>query len=181
MVFAFAAIMTGSMQVAAGGWHTVLLRSDGTAVAFGLSFHGQCTISPLEDGLTYMQVAAGEVHTVLLRSDGTAVAFGCLDDGRCVVPSLEAGRAYVPCILLGSRGRRIFQCLFDGDAITFTMLSGEPLCCIPAVAEDSLQQVLDQVTKDMQGQPFEFVSCSGWHLRDLLTSDAGATVSQLRQ
>ena len=58
-------------QVAAGRAHTVLLRSDGTAVACGRNFDGQCTIPALEGELSYTQVAAGDEHTVLLRSDGT--------------------------------------------------------------------------------------------------------------
>merc|ERR1712007_279754 len=69
------------------GCHTVLLRSDGTAVACGNNDWGQCNIPELGD-LTYTQVAAGGRHTVLLRSDGTAVACGANDDGQCNIPEL---------------------------------------------------------------------------------------------
>jgi hypothetical protein len=55
-------------QVAAGGIHSVLLRSDGSAVACGGNNYGQCDIPPLEEGLSYLQVSAGGFHTVLLSA-----------------------------------------------------------------------------------------------------------------
>ena len=66
-------------MVSAGYLHTVLLRSDGRAVACGGNFEGQCNIPELEVGVEYVQVSAGGYHTVLLRNDGRAVACG---DGR---------------------------------------------------------------------------------------------------
>ena len=48
-------------MVAAGGVHTVLLRSDGTAAAFGDNDDGQCDLPALDGGLTYTQAAAGYV------------------------------------------------------------------------------------------------------------------------
>ena len=61
-------------HVSAGESHTVLLRSDGSAVACGSNYSGECNIPPLNQGLTYTDVSAGLSHTVLLRSDGIAVA-----------------------------------------------------------------------------------------------------------
>ena len=65
-------------QVSAGHFHTVLLRSDGVAVACRTIFFGQCDIPRLEDGMTYTQVSAGQKYSVLLRSDGVAVARGTI-------------------------------------------------------------------------------------------------------
>ena len=59
------------------GDHTVLLRSDATAVACG-EIHprdedgGRFNIPPLEEGMSYTQVSAGDSFTVLLRRDGRA-------------------------------------------------------------------------------------------------------------
>lgn len=43
-------------QAAAGGGHTVLLRSDGQAVALGCNVFGRCDVPVPEEGVTYMQV-----------------------------------------------------------------------------------------------------------------------------
>ena len=77
-------------QVEAGGIHTVLPRSDGSAVACGGNNDGQCDIPPLEEGLSYLQVFAGRFHTVLLRSDGFAVACGDSGDEQCRISSLSS-------------------------------------------------------------------------------------------
>ena len=81
-------------QVSAGGGHTVLLRSDGQAVACGCNDHGQCLIPDLIHGMTYTQVSAGTDHTVLLRSDGQVVACGSNEYGQCLLPDLIHGMTY---------------------------------------------------------------------------------------
>ena len=81
-------------MLAAGDYHTVLLKSDGTAVACGSNGDGQCDIPALVAGATYTQVAAGYSHTVLLKSDGTAVACGSNARGQCDIPALVAGATY---------------------------------------------------------------------------------------
>ena len=75
-------------QVSAGCGHTVLLQSDGTAVACGENSVGQYTIPLLDDGISYTMVSAGEKHTVLLRSDGNAAACGMNSNGQCTIPPL---------------------------------------------------------------------------------------------
>merc|ERR1712232_146307 len=63
-------------HVAAGDCHTVLLRSDGSAVACGCNDNGQCNIPALDEQVSYTEVVAGLNHTVFLRSDGSAVSCG---------------------------------------------------------------------------------------------------------
>eukprot|EP00435_Cladocopium_sp_Y103_P068572 s344_g31.t1 len=75
-------------------FRTVLLRSDGTAVALGDHPDAECSIPPLEGSAFYVQVSAGFYHTVLLRSDGTAVACGKNSQGQCNIPPLDAGMSY---------------------------------------------------------------------------------------
>ena len=53
--------------------HTVGLRSDGTVVAVGWNFFGQCNVEGWSD---IVAVAAGDDYTVGLRSDGTVVTAG---------------------------------------------------------------------------------------------------------
>ena len=70
-------------MVAAGFAHTVLLRSDGSAVAFGCNnVSGQCNIPASGGETSYTQAAAGLVHSVMLKSDGSAVAFGTNANGQ---------------------------------------------------------------------------------------------------
>jgi alpha-tubulin suppressor-like RCC1 family protein len=69
-------------MAAAGGAHTVGLKSDSTVVAVGDNTDGQCDV----DGWTNItQIAAGMMHTVGLESDGTVVAVGDNTDGQCDV------------------------------------------------------------------------------------------------
>lgn len=53
-------------QVSAGGFHTVPLRTDGSAVACGRNVDGACSVQPLCDGMSYTQVSAGRNETLLL-------------------------------------------------------------------------------------------------------------------
>jgi len=73
-----------STIVAAGGAHTVGLKSDGTVVAVGDNYYGQCTLG---GWASITQVAAGSCHTVGLKSDGTVVAVGWNTYGQCDVAS----------------------------------------------------------------------------------------------
>jgi len=69
-------------MVAAGGGHTVGLKSDGTVVAVGGNYHGRCDVG----GWTNItRVSVGSYHTVGLKSDGTVVAVGLNDYGQCNV------------------------------------------------------------------------------------------------
>jgi len=74
-------------QVAAGGWHTAGLTSNGTVVAVGDNDYGQCDVGNWTD---IAQVAAGLYHTVGSKDDGTVVAVGRNDWGQCNVGNLTA-------------------------------------------------------------------------------------------
>jgi hypothetical protein len=68
--------------VAAGDYHTVGLKADGTVVAVGDNYFGQCNVSTWSG---IIQVAAGGGHTVGLKADGTVVAVGANYGGQCDV------------------------------------------------------------------------------------------------
>ena len=55
--------------ISARNWNTMLLRSDGSAIACGMNDCGSIGDIPLHEGLPYTQVSAGGDHVVLLQSD----------------------------------------------------------------------------------------------------------------
>lgn len=68
--------------IAAGFFHTVGLKNDGTVVAVGANSYGQCDVSDWSD---IIAVSAGRRHTVGLKSDGTVVAVGDNEYNQCDV------------------------------------------------------------------------------------------------
>lgn len=68
--------------IAAGSYHTVGLRSDGTVMATGDNRFGQCDVSAWTD---IVSVSAGHSHTLGLRADGTVVAAGPIYSDYCDV------------------------------------------------------------------------------------------------
>ena len=70
--------------VAAGYWHTIGLKTNGTVVAVGSNNCGQCDVSSWTD---IVAIAAGSYHTIGLKADGTVVAVGYNSYGQCDVSS----------------------------------------------------------------------------------------------
>jgi alpha-tubulin suppressor-like RCC1 family protein/pimeloyl-ACP methyl ester carboxylesterase len=76
---------------AAGSYHTVAVKSDGTVWAWGNNGYGQLGDGSTTDRLTPVQVpgltgvvslAAGDAHTVAVKSDGTVWAWGYNASGQ---------------------------------------------------------------------------------------------------
>jgi len=61
------------------------VKLDGTVVAWGDSFYGQCDV-PLPNS-DFVAVAGGRYHSLGLKSDGTITAWGYNNFGQCDVPS----------------------------------------------------------------------------------------------
>ena len=59
-------------EVAAGGYHTCGLKTDGTLACWGYNASGQST----PPAGTFTQVAAGYAHTCGVRTDGAFVCWG---------------------------------------------------------------------------------------------------------
>ncbi|HMX29772.1 MAG TPA: RCC1 domain-containing protein, partial [Blastocatellia bacterium] len=57
--------------IAAGDFHSLALKSDGTVVAWGNNVSGQTTIPGGLSNVT--AIAAGDFHSLALKSDGTVV------------------------------------------------------------------------------------------------------------
>lgn len=79
----------GIKQVAAGGYHTVVLKNDGTVDAWGDNHTGQTTVPK---GLVEVtSVAAGTWHSVALKNDNTVMAWGDNYYGQTMVPEGLSG------------------------------------------------------------------------------------------
>jgi Regulator of Chromosome Condensation (RCC1) repeat protein len=91
--------LTNAIAIAAGGWHNVALRSDGTVTAWGDDTFGQ---TDLPDGLTnVIAIASGDWHSLALKADGTVVSWGLPGVGDQPVPegvtnvvAISAGQYY---------------------------------------------------------------------------------------
>jgi len=74
------------VKIAAGGYHTVALKSDGTVLVWGYNGDGQTNV-PI--GLAQVaNIAGGPTanHVAALRSNGTLVAWGRSTEGQTAVP-----------------------------------------------------------------------------------------------
>jgi hypothetical protein len=66
--------LTNVTAIAAGAFHSMALKSDGTVQAWGYDFYHQCDVP---DGLTNaVAIACGGYFSVALKNDGTVVAWG---------------------------------------------------------------------------------------------------------
>ena len=77
--------LSNVVAIAAGNYHTVALKSDGTVVAWERNDIGE---SSVPEGLSnVVAIAAGYAHTVALKQDGTMVAWGYNFFGQSTVPT----------------------------------------------------------------------------------------------
>jgi len=72
---------SGVVAIAAGSYHSVALKSDGSVVAWGDNTFGQTSV-PAGLQTMVVAIAAGYDHTVALKSDGTVVTWGYNVDGQ---------------------------------------------------------------------------------------------------
>merc|ERR1712139_138771 len=151
------------MGIAAGEKHTVLLRDDGVAFAFGLNDFGQCNVPELPKGRRpplppdgwFTAVAAGERHTVFLSEQGVAYSVGRNEDGQCdcTKPVLPFGSKFVS---ISAGNNHTVLLLSDGN-IKKSGANNEGQLNIPdlkpsqkyvAIAAGYCQTVLFRETKD---------------------------------
>eukprot|EP00439_Symbiodinium_sp_Y106_P022554 s973_g2.t2 len=132
-------------RVAAGRYHSVLLRRSGGAVAFGLNAAGESLLPRLPAGIRYIAVAAGAQHTLLLRSDGRVGSYGLNLDGQRSLTGLE-GRVIISVaaggfhsVLLDSDGScEAVGCNDHGQCQVASRLSGRRCISIAAGAQHTI-------------------------------------------
>ena len=73
------------VAVAAGTWHSLALKNDGTVVGWGRNDYGQASPPSGLGGI--IAIAAGDYHSMALRGDGTLVPWGRNNVGQLNVPA----------------------------------------------------------------------------------------------
>merc|ERR1719183_2425345 len=110
--------MVHYVQAAAGGGHTVLLRSDGEVDAIGYNANGQCNVPSLPAGMHYTHVAAGDQFTVLLNNMGQPSMFGKCGNMQADFAGY-AERAGIHYVKAAAGGDICVLICSDGGAIAF--------------------------------------------------------------
>jgi alpha-tubulin suppressor-like RCC1 family protein len=88
-VISYAAPGTKFIKIAAGGYHDLGLKSDGTVVAWGDNSSGESTVPVGINGV--VSIAAGTSHSLALKSNGAVVAWGDNSYGQSTVPTNLTG------------------------------------------------------------------------------------------
>ena len=126
------------MQVAAGGFHSLVLLEDGKVVSFGNGGCGQLghgneehQLAPKEiealRGRQVTQVSGGRHHSLVLLEDGEVLSFGDGEGGR-----LGHGDHEVQCTpkaIEALRGRRVAEVAASCTHSFLLLKGGEVLAC----------------------------------------------------
>ena len=77
--------LSNVVAIAAGGWHSLALKSDGTLVGWGDNQYAELNTPA---GLSnIVAIAGGGIYSMALRSDGTVIAWGDDSDGETNLPA----------------------------------------------------------------------------------------------
>lgn len=122
-------------QVAAGDFHSLVLKGDGAVVAWGDNAFGQTSVPFLVNKKSAAEIAAGNIHSLALMSDGTVASWGPApgqygDYGQCSVPFGLKGVVAVAAGAVHSLALR-----GDGTVVAWgANLNGQ--CSVPAGLSD---------------------------------------------
>lgn len=128
--------LTGISAVAAGGSHSVVVKSDGTMLSWGSNSSGQLGVANGKKGISLsktpvqvkdpsdstgnltqvISVAAGRTHTVALKLDGSLWAWGDNTSGQLGNNNASITSSYNPVPVFGLSG--MLQIASQGDAQT---------------------------------------------------------------
>jgi alpha-tubulin suppressor-like RCC1 family protein len=91
--------MSGAIGISAGAFHTMVLRTNGSVIAWGSNDYGQTNV-PVTAQSGVIAIAAGGEHSAALKTDGSVVVWGRSDYGETNVP--VAAQSGVAAIAAGS-------------------------------------------------------------------------------
>ena len=76
--------LTNLTKIAASGYSSLALKSDGSIVGWGSNSDGQATPP---DGNDFVAIAAGNGHSLALKNDGSIVGWGYNSNGQATPPA----------------------------------------------------------------------------------------------
>ena len=122
VIYTVPAGLEGAIAVGAGTYHYLVVKSDGTVVAWGLNDHGQTDV-PV--GLNnVVAVTGGDSFSLALKNDGTVVAWGIIGTMGDDTTTDTIDPAYVPDGLTGvskifANGRIAMALKLDGTVVSW--------------------------------------------------------------
>jgi alpha-tubulin suppressor-like RCC1 family protein len=139
------------ITVAAGSYHSLALKEDGTVAAWGSNSSGQCDV-PF--GLTdVVAIAAKGNHNIALRADGTVVAWG---DSSYSLNTVPSGLADVVAVSAGDYLNAALRS--NGEVVAWGTTSYD-LDKVPAAAQGSVWLTANDYTAGTLNRDGSFV---GW-------------------
>ena len=103
----FPSSLGNPLRIAAGEFHNLALKGNGTVVAWGRNEFGQTNVP--SSATNVIGLAAGGNHSLALRNDGSVVAWGYNSDGQTSVPAsatnvIAVGAGYAYSVALRADG-----------------------------------------------------------------------------
>ena len=125
----------GFIDIAAGEYHCLGLKQDGSIVAWGWNDYGQCNVPSPNSG--FIAISAGSRHSLGLKQDGSIAAWGAngywffwppgwVYTGQCDVPSPNTGF-----IAIAAGGEHWLGLKQDGSIVAWGA-NGSGQCNIPS-------------------------------------------------
>ena len=127
-------------QLTGGGWHTCMLREDGTVKCWGNNFYGQIGVGyrnasggvnpvdvTLYGGHTATQLSAGGFHNCAILDDGNVACWGYNQDGT--LGDGTYSDRYVPVPTVGFGPDVTAELLSSGYYHTCALLSDQSISC----------------------------------------------------
>lgn len=122
--------LTNAIAVAAGDYHVVALRADGTVTAWGGNNYGQTSVPPTATNV--VAISAGSTHSLALRGDGSVVFWGNIYTTGVTNPPLES-RVNTAVIAKGPTAQHVLQIRPGGTPVEWGN-SGYGLLPVPTSA-----------------------------------------------